>query len=281
MADKTFRLAGVMGWPVGHSRSPLLHKHWLQQYGLNGAYVLLPVQPARLADAVRGLSALGFAGCNITVPHKVDAMALVDSVTPMARKIGTINTIIVQPDGSLHGVNNDGFGYIASLREAQPGWRADAGPVTVLGAGGAARAVLVALAEQGAKDVRLLNRTDAKAAALAAEFGAPVSALPWSTRHEALADAAMLVNTTTQGMHGTPALDLDLGPLPRQALVSDVVYVPLETPLLAQARARGNPTVDGLGMLMHQARPAFEAWFGVMPDITPELRRLMEASIQA
>ena len=281
MADKKFGLAGVMGWPVGHSRSPLLHNYWIRKYGLNGSYVLLPVAPERLPEAVRGLAALGFAGCNVTLPHKVEAMSLVDSVAPMARRIGAINTIVVQPDGSLHGLNNDGFGYLASLLDADPTWRADAGPITVLGAGGAARAVLVALAERGATEIRLLNRTDAKAQALAAEVGAPVRALPWASRREALADVAMLVNTTSQGMHGNPPLDLDLAALPRQALVSDVIYVPLETPLLAQARARGNPTVNGLGMLMNQARPAFEAWFGVMPEITPELQQIMEASIQA
>ena len=279
MAAGKYGLAGVMGWPVGHSRSPLLHNYWIKQYGLSGAYVLLPVAPGRLADAVRGLSALGFAGCNVTVPHKVDAMALVDSVAPTARVIGAINTVVVQPDGSLHGVNNDGFGYVASLLEAHPGWRADAGPVTVLGAGGAARAVLVALAQRGAREIRLLNRGFDKAQALAREIGAPVTAMPWEARHDALADVAMLVNTTSLGMQGSAALDLDLGALPRQALVSDVVYVPLETPLLARARARGNPTVNGLGMLMNQARPAFEAWFGVLPEITPELRRVMEASI--
>jgi shikimate dehydrogenase len=279
MADRKYGLAGVMGWPVAHSRSPMLHNYWIQKYGLSGAYVLLPVAPGRLADAVRGLPALGFAGCNVTLPHKIDAMALVDTVAPMARRIGAINTVVVQPDGSLHGMNNDGFGYIASVLEAHPGWRADAGPITVLGAGGAARAVLVALAERGAKEIRLLNRTHDKALALAREIGAPVTALPWDRRHDALADAAMLVNTTSQGMHGNPALELELAALPRHALVSDVIYVPLETPLLAQARARGNPTVNGLGMLMNQARPAFEAWFGVLPEITPELRRTIEASL--
>jgi shikimate dehydrogenase len=279
MAAGNYVLAGVMGWPVGHSRSPLLHNYWIKQYGLSGAYVLLPVAPGKLADAVRGLPALGFAGCNVTVPHKVEAMALVDSVAPMARVVGAINTIVVRPDGSLHGANNDGFGYIESILEAQPDWRPDAGPITVLGAGGAARAVLVALAQRGAREIRLLNRSLDKARALASELGAPITALPWEARHDALADVAMLVNTTTQGMSGNPALELELAALPHHALVSDIVYVPLETPLLAQARARGNPTVNGLGMLMHQARPAFEAWFGVLPEITPELRRIMEASI--
>ena len=279
MSDNKFCLAGVMGMPVAHSRSPRLHNHWIAQYGLTGSYVLLPVAPRNLQAALLGLPALGFAGCNVTLPHKVSAMALVHDVDANARRIGAINTIVVRPDGTLQGFNNDGFGYIQSLLDADPAWRADAGPITVLGAGGAARAVLVALAERGATEIRLVNRSAAKAVALAAEFGAPIRAFPWESRHDALADVAMLVNTTSQGMHGNPPLDLDLSALPRHALVSDVIYVPLETPLLAQARARGNPTVNGLGMLMNQARPAFQAWFGVMPEITPELRRAMELSI--
>ena len=279
MSDNKFCLAGVMGMPVAHSRSPRLHNHWIAQYGLTGSYVLLPVAPQNLQAALLGLPALGFAGCNVTLPHKVSAMALVHDVDANARRIGAINTIVVRPDGTLQGFNNDGFGYIQSLLDADPAWRADAGPITVLGAGGAARAVLVALAERGATEIRLVNRSAAKAVALAAEFGAPIRAFPWESRHDALADVAMLVNTTSQGMHGNPPLDLDLSALPRHALVSDVIYVPLETPLLAQARARGNPTVNGLGMLMNQARPAFQAWFGVMPEITPELRRAMELSI--
>ena len=277
--DKKYTLAGVMGWPVAHSRSPALHNYWIAHYGLNGAYVLLPVEPGVLGDAVRGLRALGFAGCNITLPHKIEAMALVDRVDPLARRIGAINTIVVEPDGSLSGYNNDGFGYIQSLLDAQPGWRADAGPVTVLGAGGGSRAVIVSLAERGAKEIRLCNRSLDKAQALAAEFGAPVKAVPWEQRHEALADAALLVNTTSLGMKGQDPLDLSLDQLPRHALVSDIIYVPLETPLLAAARARGNATVNGLGMLLNQARPAFKAWFGVMPEITPELRRAIEATL--
>jgi shikimate dehydrogenase len=280
MTSSNFRLAGVMGWPVAHSRSPKLHNYWIQKYGLNGSYVLLPVQPDNLQAAVAGLPALGFAGCNITIPHKVTAMELVHEVDANAKRMGAINTIVVQQDGSLKGFNNDGFGYIQSLLDAQPDWRADTGPITVLGAGGAARAVVLSLAERGAKEIRLLNRSDAKAQELANVFGAPVKAMPWSQRHEALAGIALLVNTTNQGMHGNPALDLDLTQLPTTALVSDIIYVPLETPLLAAARARGNRTVNGLGMLLNQARPAFHAWFGVMPEITPELRQAVEASLE-
>jgi shikimate dehydrogenase len=279
VTDKPFILAGVMGWPVAHSRSPAIHNYWIRHYGLNGSYVLLPVQPERITDAVRGLRALGFAGCNITIPHKVAAMPLVDRIDPLAARIGAINTVVVEKDGTLAGYNTDAYGYIQSLLDAQPAWRADAGPVTVLGAGGAARAILVALAERGAKDIRLCNRSLDKAQALAAEFGAPIRAVPWEQREQALQDAALLVNTTSLGMKGQDALDIGLERLPRHALVSDIVYVPLETPLLAAARARGHIAVDGLGMLLNQARPAFQHWFGLMPELTPELRRLVEATL--
>jgi len=276
---KKFGLAGVMGWPVSHSRSPTLHNYWIKHYGLTGSYVLLPVDPVRLPAAIAGLPALGFAGCNVTIPHKIEAMRLMSRVDPVAKRIGAINTIVVEADGSLSGYNNDGFGYIQSLLDAQPNWRADAGPVTVLGAGGAARAVIVSLAERGAKEIRLANRTPGKAEDLAREFGGPVKAIAWEQRHDALADVALLVNTTSQGMTGQPALDISLEKLPARALVSDVIYVPLETPLLAAARRRGNATVNGLGMLLNQARPAFNAWFGIMPAITPELRQSIEATL--
>ena len=278
-AHRSFGLAGVMGWPVAHSRSPQIHTHWLEKHGLPGAYVLLPVAPGTLNVALPGLAALGFRGCNITIPHKVDAIALVHDVDAHARRVGAINTIVVQPDRSLRGMNTDGYGFIQSLLEASPAWVADAGPITVLGAGGAARAVVLALADRGAREIRLVNRTFEKADALAKEFGAPLKALPWAERHAALADVALLVNTTSQGMHGSPALDLNLDALPRRALVSDIIYVPLETPLLAGARQRGNVTVNGLGMLLHQARPAFEAWFGVLPEVTVDLRRLVESTL--
>lgn len=283
MSSTPFHLAGVMGWPVSHSRSPLIHNYWLQKYGLTGSYVQLPVAPGTLGTAIAGLKALGFKGCNLTIPHKVEAMAFMDEVDPMARRMGAMNTIVVQADGSLKGYNNDGYGYIQSLLDAQPNWRADAGPVTVLGAGGAARAVVLSLADRGAKEIRLLNRSPAAAQTLADafgdEFGEVVKALPWADRHAALDGIALLVNTTSQGMVGNPALDLQLNALPTTALVSDVIYVPLETPLILAAKARGNPTVDGLGMLLNQARPAFEAWFGVLPDITPELRRMIEETL--
>lgn len=273
-------VAGVIGWPVAHSRSPLIHNHWLKKYGLPGNYVLLPVAPGTLPAELSSLAARGLKGCNITIPHKVDALKLVHTLDANAARVGAVNTVVVQADGTLTGMNTDGFGYIQSLLDAHPGWRADAGPTAVLGAGGAARAVLLALADQGAKEIRLLNRSPDKALALAAEFGAPITALPWAQRHDALADCALLVNTTSLGMHGSPALDLNLSKLPLTALVSDIIYVPLQTPLLLAAKARGNLTVNGLGMLLNQARPAFEAWFGVLPDITPELQALIEATLQ-
>jgi len=264
--NNTFTLAGVMGWPVAHSRSPLIHNHWIHQHHLNGAYGIFPVKPEQLQTAIHGLRALGIAGCNITIPHKVEAMRHVDWLHPLAQRVGAINTIVVQADGSLHGYNNDGYGYIQSLLEAQPDWRASAGPAVVIGAGGAARAIVVALLDAGATEVRVINRTHSKAHEFAQEFGPCVSSVSWVSRQDALADAALLVNTTNQGMHGQPALDLPLTNLPITALVSDAVYVPLETPLLAAARLRGNSTVNGLGMLIHQARPAFQAWFGILPE---------------
>ena len=278
MSDQKFVLTGVMGWPVAHTRSPAIHNHWIAHYGLKGAYVQLPVQPQNLEAAIRGLPALGFAGCNITVPHKVNAMQLMDTLHPAARRIAAINTVVVQSDGSLLGVNNDGIGYIQSLRDAQPDWRGDAGPALVLGAGGAARAIVVGLLDEGVPEVRLCNRTQDKAQALKDAFGDRVTVIPWAERNSAMAGVRLLVNTTTQGMHGQPALDVVLDDLPAEALVSDAIYIPLETPLLAAARQRGHQTVNGLGMLLNQARPAFQAWFGVQPELTPGLIAAVQAT---
>jgi len=278
LSNQKFVLAGVMGSPVAHSRSPVIHNHWIAQYHLKGSYVLLPVEPANLHDALRGLKALGFAGCNVTIPHKVEAMKAMDWLHPVAKQMGAINTIVVQPDGALHGFNNDGYGYIQCIRDAKPDWRADTGPITVLGAGGAARAIVLSLINEGAKEIRLINRTQEKAQALADEFGSSVKVLNWSERNNALSNIAMLVNTTNQGMHGQPDLDIKLDDLPASALVSDAIYIPLETPLLVAAKGRGNKTVNGLGMLLNQARPAFEAWYGVLPEITPELHKAIAAT---
>jgi len=273
-----FLLAGVMGDPVMHSRSPKLHNYWLAKYGLAGSYLPLAITAGYLRAALRALPALGFSGCNLTIPHKEAALGLVDKVDPLARRIGAVNCVVVAADGSLEGQNHDAFGYIESVREAQPSWRADRGPIVVIGAGGGARAVLVGLLDGGAREIRLVNRTPARAKSLARELGGPITALNWNEREAALEGAAMLINATNQGMVGEPALDLALDSLPVTALVSDIIYIPRETALLAAARKRGNPTVNGLGMLLHQARPAFHAWFGIMPEVTPELRATIEAT---
>ena len=271
METDSFILAGVMGWPISHSRSPHIHSHRIAQYGLRGAYVPLAVNPVNLQEALTGLKALGFAGCNLTLPHKIEALPWLDEIDPVAKRIGAVNTLTVRADGSLHGTNTDAFGFIQSLCEAHSSWQANAGPAVVLGAGGAARAVVWALADAGATDIRLFNRSHDKAVSMAKEFGVPVKAFAWAERHAALEGAALLVNTTTQGMQGQPVLDLQLDALPAQALVSDIVYTPLQTDLLLRAASRGNPTVNGLGMLLHQARPAFASWIGVMPEVTPAL----------
>jgi shikimate dehydrogenase len=279
MADPTqFGIAGLLGWPVAHSRSPVIHNHWLAHYGIAGRYVLFPVPPEKLEAAVRGLSALGLRGCNVTTPHKQTIMPLVDRVDDLARRIGAVNTVVVEKDGTLSGFNNDGNGFVQSLRDASPQWRPDAGPIVVLGAGGAARAVVATLAAQGAREIRLSNRTFDRAKAIADEYGSPVTAVPWEQRADALDGAALLANATSAGMAGKPALDIALDRLPKHALVGDLIYIPPETPLLASARTRGNITVNGLGLLLNQARPAFNAWFGVMPEITPALRSAIAAT---
>jgi shikimate dehydrogenase len=273
-----FGIAGLLGWPVAHSRSPVIHNHWLQRYGIPGRYVLFPVPPEKLPAALSGMAALSLRGCNVTTPHKQAVMSFIQHIDPLARRIGAVNTIVVEKDGSLTGFNNDGNGFVQSLRDAKPGWRPDAGPIVVVGAGGAARAVVASLADQGAREIRLVNRTPERAGALAGEYGPPVRAYPWAQRAEILAGAALLANATNQGMAGKPALELDLALLPTEAIVGDLIYTPPETPLLAAARARGNLTVNGLGLLLNQARPAFNAWFGTMPEITPELVRAVEAT---
>ncbi len=274
-----FLLAAVMGWPVLHSRSPLLHNHWFTENGLAGSYVPLAIEPGKLEPALRGLHALKFSGCNLTIPHKQDALAIVDEVDEVARRIGAISCVVVRKDGSLAGFNNDCYGFIQNVLEAQPGFRADVGPIVVTGAGGGARAVVWALAQQGAREIRLVNRTLARAEIIAREFGHPVQAYEWSQRHTALEGAHMLVNTTSQGMVGMAPLDLALDRLPTSALVADIIYTPLETPLLRAARLRGNATLNGLGMLLHQGRPAWKAWFGLEPKVTPQLRAAIEASL--
>jgi shikimate dehydrogenase len=217
---------------------------------------------------------------NLTIPHKQHAMTLVDEVDTVAVRIGAISCVVVRPDGTLLGSNNDCYGFIHNLKQEQAGWRAGAGPIVVLGAGGGARAVCYGLLQEGAKEIRLANRTLARAKGIAAEYGDAIEPLPWEKRHDALEGAAMVVNATSQGMSGQPALDIRLDKLPKSALVADIIYVPLETPFLAAARMRGNRTVNGLGMLLHQGRPAWKAWFGIDTQVTSELRALLEQSLR-
>jgi shikimate dehydrogenase len=268
------RLAGVIGWPVKHSRSPRLHGFWLAAHGVDGGYVPLAVEPARFEAAVRGLVACGFRGANVTIPHKEAAFALCDEVAASARRAGAVNTLVFE-GGRILGSNTDGYGFLESLREQAPGFDARSGPAVLLGAGGAARAIGAALLDAGCPRLTLVNRTRDRAEALAAALGGPVQVADAPP----LAGAALLANTTSLGMSGQPPLEVDLSPLPPTAVVADIVYVPLETPLLAAARARGLMAVDGLGMLLHQARPGFEAWFGVAPQVDAALRAFVAEGI--
>ena len=281
-SKKTIR-TGVMGWPVAHSRSPLLHGYWLKQHAISGEYTALAVPPGDFTKTFSQLPARGFSGVNITVPHKQAALEAITlaggAVTEMARHIGAVNAVVFHANGPVEGDNTDAFGFMENLREKAPQWKGD-NPVAVLGAGGAARAVCAGLAGAGVKEIRIVNRTEEKAQNLARMFGPSIIPVSWEDRETSLADVSLLVNGTPLGMAGSPLLDLALARLPAAAVVYDIVYAPLETPLLGAAKARGNPVVDGLGMLIHQARPTFEAWFGVLPEATSELREMLEADLR-
>ena len=266
------KLAGVIGWPVSHSKSPRLHGFWLNKYDIDGTYVPLAIEPENFDEAVRGLKLAGFKGANVTVPHKEAAIKLADAVTDRALKIGAANTLVFQADGSILADNTDGYGFYENLIQGAPNWKADMGPAVVLGAGGAARAIIVALAEAGVPEIRLTNRTRLRADKLANELDAPITVVEWNEREEALAGCNLLTNTTTLGMTGQNLLEIDLFDMPKTALVNDIVYAPLMTNLLEKAHAHGCDVVDGIGMLLHQARPGFNAWFGTDPVVDQELR---------
>jgi shikimate dehydrogenase len=266
------RIAGVFGWPVDHSRSPRLHGYWLKEFGIDGAYIPFATHPTKFDQALRALPSLGFRGGNVTLPHKERALALVDEATPLAKRIGAVNTLIVREDGSILGDNTDGYGFLANLKQLQPSWRASAGPALVLGAGGAARAIVVALLDAGVPEIHLVNRTTRRAEEIADAVSGPIKVHGWDVRARALKDAALLVNSTNLGQAGQALLELDIAALPRTAIVYDIVYVPLMTELLKNAQQRGNPIVDGIGMLLHQAVPGFKAWFGQEPQVTRALR---------
>jgi shikimate dehydrogenase len=264
--------SGVIGWPIDHSLSPRLHNFWLKKHNINGSYRAISVEPDALSAMMKTLFNDGYIGLNVTVPHKEVVMAELDETTNQARRIGAVNTIIVGDKGRLIGSNTDGFGFIENLKKGHSGFNAINGAAVVLGAGGAARAIVAALIDEGAPSITLINRTRERAEQMADDLGGAVRVINWEARNEALKDAALLVNTTVLGMNGKETLDISLDALPSDALVNDIVYVPLETPLLAAARARGNPVIDGLGMLLHQGRPGFSAWFGADPQVTDDLR---------
>ena len=266
------RLAGVIGHPILHSKSPRLHGHWLKRYGIDGHYIPMDVAPDDLARTIELLPRLGFAGINVTLPHKEAVMALCDEITPRAKAVGAVNTVIFQEDGSVLGDNTDGYGFMANLYAGAPSWRADMGPAVVLGAGGAARGVVAALLDAGAPHIILSNRTVERATALQSEFGTRVVVSAWDDVGDAIKGANLLVNTTSLGMDGQPALPVSLDHLGSETLVTDIVYAPLKTQLLIDAAARGCAVVDGLGMLLNQAAPGFEAWFGQKPIVDDELR---------
>jgi shikimate dehydrogenase len=276
------QLAGIMGWPVAHSRSPILHGFWLEETRIDGAYLPLPVRPERLEQALRALPILGFRGCNLTLPHKRPALAVVDRIEPQARRIGAANTIVVLADGGLEARNTDAYGFYENLCESVGSWHPAAGPAVVLGAGGSARAVVAALADAGVAEIRVVNRTRFRAESICRDLSTAsirISVHSWDEIAAVQCDAGLLVNTTSLGMTGEPPLVFDLTPLPRSAPVVDIVYVPLETALLADARRRGHPVVDGLGMLLHQGRPGFEAWFGAPVRVSSALRAAVLASL--
>lgn len=268
-------LAGVIGMPIAHSRSPRLHGHWLRRYGIAGHYIPMPVMPEHLAEVLRALPRLGFVGINVTIPHKQAVLTLADAVTDRAALIGAANTLIFRPDGKIHADNTDGYGFVANLRQNAPGWQADAGPAAVIGAGGAARAVVASLLDSGVKELRITNRTRIRSEQIKAEFGARLVVYDWAQAGNMLQGAATVVNATSLGMEGKQPLRVPLDALSPDALVTDLVYTPLMTPFLLEAQARGCRVVDGLGMLLHQAAPGFERWFGRRPEVDDETRQVV------
>ncbi|TKW66769.1 MAG: shikimate dehydrogenase [Paracoccus denitrificans] len=266
-------LAGVIGWPIAHSRSPLLHRHWLRRYDLAGDYIALPVRPENLTEVLHTLPHMGFVGVNLTIPHKEAVLQIADIVTDRAALIGAANTLIFRSDGKIHADNTDGYGFITNLQQHAPDWRADQGAAAVIGAGGAARAVVASLLESGTPELRITNRTKLRAEQIKAEFGAKVVVYDWAQIGNMLDGARTVVNATSMGMSGKAALRLPFDALSSDSLVTDLVYTPLMTDFLVEAQARGCQIVDGLGMLLHQATPGFERWFGKRPDVDDALRQ--------
>lgn len=265
-------LAGVIGSPIAHSRSPKLHGHWLRKYGIRGHYIPMDVAHEDLEQVIRTLPKMGFVGVNVTVPHKEAVMSIADKITDRATLIGATNTLIFRKDGMIHADNTDGYGFIENLRSGAPGWRPKSGPAAVLGAGGAARAIIASLSDAGVSEIILTNRTRVRAERLKDDFGQRVRVVDWVQAGNILEEAALVVNTTSLGMTGHPELRVPLDGLQKGTVVTDLVYNPLKTRLLAAAEEAGCVTVDGLGMLLHQAVPAFERWFGLRPDVDDSTR---------
>lgn len=272
MTEAGIPLAAVIGHPIAHSRSPRLHGYWLRRYGINGHYVPMDVAPENLAEVIGAMRKMGFKGANVTIPHKETVLRLVDTLTDSAKAIGAVNTLVFKDDGTVAGDNTDGYGFIENLRQGAPDWQGDSGPALVLGAGGAARAIVFSLLEAGVPKVMIANRTKDRAEKLREDFGVAVEVIDWSDAESAMAEAATLVNTTALGMTGKAPLTLSLDAISKETVVTDIVYTPLKTDLLRQTEIAGCRTVDGLGMLLHQAVPGFEAWFGKRPEVDAELR---------
>jgi len=272
MTHPKIPLAGVIGSPIGQSKSPHLHQHWLRQYGIRGYYIPMDVAIDDLEEVIRTLPKMGFVGVNITIPHKEAAIKCADLVTDRAALIGAANTIIFRKDGKIHADNTDGYGFIENLRQGAPDWNPKSGPAVVLGAGGAARAVVASLADCGVPEILLSNRTRVRAEKLHDDFGHRVNVVDWVQAGNVMEEAALVVNTTSLGMIGKPEMRVPLDGLRNDAVVTDLVYSPLKTRFLEEAEAAGCTTVDGLGMLLHQAVPAFERWFGIRPEVNSDTR---------
>jgi len=268
-------LAGVIGWPIGHTKSPLIHTYWLQQHRIHGYYVPLAIRPENFEVGVRSLRKLGFRGANVTIPYKETIFNMASSISDRAALIGAANTLVFGEDGSIRADNTDGIGFRENIRQYAPDWRASLGPALVLGAGGASRAIVSALLDDGAPEVRIANRTRHKADILKDQFGAKVTVVDWAKSSEATDGTATIVNTTSLGMTGLPPLKIKLNAAPRTALVTDIVYSPLKTDLLVQAEEQNLRTVDGVGMLLHQAVPGFHAWFDIRPEVDSTLRDIV------
>lgn len=275
MSNNNPILAGVIGWPIGHTKSPRIHSYWLNQHGLNGYYVPLAIRPENFEVAVRSLRKLGFRGANVTIPYKETIFNMASSISDRAALIGAANTLVFGEDGSIRADNTDGIGFRENIRQYAPDWRGSNGPALVLGAGGASRAVVSALLDDGAPEVRIANRTRHKAEILKEQFGAKVTVVEWTKASDATDGAATIVNTTSLGMEGQQPLKINLNPAPKTALVTDIVYTPVKTDLLVQADEQNLRTVDGVGMLLHQAVPGFHAWFDVKPEVDSALRELV------